>query len=392
MLSTVDVFSEKIKKSDVEDWFLSHESDREYNLYCSIDVRYSGYKVAPVDVNLFPAGFNNLSDADLCYAASVLKTYYRDKKFLILPENHSRNLHYNDNLQSLKKLITLSGNEVVIGSVSDDQLVTTAGTNVLTSVIKKCDGLLQAEGGYTPDIILLNNDLIAGVPDLLKGVQQSVLPSINLGWFCRLKSSFFDIYNDIAKKFCRDVGIDYWFLSTFVSHCNGTNFHKSEGLECIAVEVDRMLSKIRAKYNEYGVQSLPHVFLKADNGSYGMGVTTLFSGQDVFNFNKKARKKMNVTKGKSVVNKVFLQEGVPTVNCFDGAVAEPMIYCVMDKPVAFLYRYNKNGSNMNNLNKVGAEFARFSKSDNGQLNNLLYFVSRLTLLATSIELESRNES
>ena len=29
--------------------------------YCSVDLRNAGYKLAPVDTNLFPAGFNNLN-------------------------------------------------------------------------------------------------------------------------------------------------------------------------------------------------------------------------------------------------------------------------------------------------------------------------------------------
>jgi len=30
-------------------------------VYCSVDLRNAGFKLAPVDTNLFPGGFNNLS-------------------------------------------------------------------------------------------------------------------------------------------------------------------------------------------------------------------------------------------------------------------------------------------------------------------------------------------
>ncbi len=37
-------------------------------------------------------------------------------------------------------------------------------------------------------------------------------------------------------------------------------------------KVDALLSKIRRKYKEYGINEKPFVVVKADNGTYGMGI------------------------------------------------------------------------------------------------------------------------
>ena len=48
----------------IEAWFRNQWIKYPAPFYTSIDIRNSGYKIAPVDTNLFPAGFNNL-DKDL---------------------------------------------------------------------------------------------------------------------------------------------------------------------------------------------------------------------------------------------------------------------------------------------------------------------------------------
>ena len=49
---------------NIEAWFRKQWIKYPAPFYTSIDLRNSGYKIAPVDTNLFPAGFNNL-DSDL---------------------------------------------------------------------------------------------------------------------------------------------------------------------------------------------------------------------------------------------------------------------------------------------------------------------------------------
>lgn len=45
----------------IEHWFRSQWLEYASPFYASVDLRNSGFKLAPVDTNLFPGGFNNLN-------------------------------------------------------------------------------------------------------------------------------------------------------------------------------------------------------------------------------------------------------------------------------------------------------------------------------------------
>ena len=47
--------------ASIEHWLRSQWQVHETPFYCSVDLRNSGFKLAPVDTNLFPGGFNNLN-------------------------------------------------------------------------------------------------------------------------------------------------------------------------------------------------------------------------------------------------------------------------------------------------------------------------------------------
>ena len=49
------------RSCDVEQWFRSQWLENQAPFYGSVDLRNSGFKLAPVDMNLFPGGFNNLN-------------------------------------------------------------------------------------------------------------------------------------------------------------------------------------------------------------------------------------------------------------------------------------------------------------------------------------------
>ena len=45
----------------IEHWLRGKWQQHSIPFYCSVDLRNSGFKLAPVDTNLFPGGFNNLN-------------------------------------------------------------------------------------------------------------------------------------------------------------------------------------------------------------------------------------------------------------------------------------------------------------------------------------------
>ena len=125
-----------------------------------------------------------------------------------------------------------------------------------------------------PCTILLNNDLTAGVPELLKGLDsQFVLPPLHAGWATRRKSNHFSAYEQVATEFGPMLGIDPG-ASTPLLGLSQREFHERQG-ECLAANVDAVLGMIRDKYREYGIDETPFVIVKADAGTYGMGVMTV---------------------------------------------------------------------------------------------------------------------
>ena len=50
---------------DIERWLRGQWQEHTPPFYGSVDLRNSGFKLAPVDMNLFPGGFNNLNSAFL---------------------------------------------------------------------------------------------------------------------------------------------------------------------------------------------------------------------------------------------------------------------------------------------------------------------------------------
>lgn len=109
----------------IERWFRLEWQDHTPPFYCSVDLRNAGFKLAPVDTNLFPGGFNNLSVEMLPLAVqatmAAIEKYCPDaKNLLLVPESHTRNTYYLQNIARLIKILRQTGLDVRIGSLSED--------------------------------------------------------------------------------------------------------------------------------------------------------------------------------------------------------------------------------------------------------------------------------
>jgi glutamate--cysteine ligase len=334
--------------------------------YTSVDIRHAGYKVAPVDTNVFPAGFNNLTvygrQRAIAAAKAFLLRYYPEvKRIVLVPENHTRNSFYLENVAAIEQIVIGAGYEVVIGSsdpeVKEPMMLTTAsgGTITLVPLIVE-QGRLMTREGFVPDLVLANNDFTTGAPEILEHITQPVTPPLGMGWYQRRKTSHFGTYNELASRFAALVGIDPWLISTIFHKCGVINFKEQTGLECVAQGVDKVIHRIRTKYEEYGITETPYVFIKSNRGTYGMGIMTARSGDELFEINKKIRNKMMTIKGGELNNEVIIQEGVPTIDRVEGQIAEHMIYLVGGKPADCIYRINEQKDAYGNLNATGMHF------------------------------------
>ncbi len=369
--------------------------------YSSVDIRHSGYKIVPVDTNLFPAGFNLLSEKQKATASEQAKKYiekyYSGKnKVMVYPESHTRNKFYLENVYNIVEILKNAGLEVVVARhdlESESEIFETATGKTIETFKAINEGGKVRTKDFVPDMIVANNDFSAGSPEILKKVEdQPIFPPVGMGWYIRRKSSHFDTYANIAREFGREFNLDPWLISAEHTKCGKVNFKQREGLECIATNVDKLIWKIQNKYNEYGIEEEPYVFIKANSGTYGMGIMNVKSGEEVLEINKKARHTMNNTKDSQENSEVIIQEGIPTIDVTKGKPSEPMVYLVNSQPVGCNYRLNNNQSKFGNLNSKGMEFVNFESEETGSDSDcpVQSLIAKLASLAAARECYESN--
>ena len=101
-------------QATIEGWMREQWRETAPPFYTSVDLRNAGFKLAPVDTNLFPAGFNNLNPAfDPLGVHAIQSAMDRACSFarglVLVPEKHTRNTYYLENLAALTALIEKAG-------------------------------------------------------------------------------------------------------------------------------------------------------------------------------------------------------------------------------------------------------------------------------------------
>jgi len=345
-------------------WFDHAFRETPAPVYASVDLRHSGFKISPVDTNLFPAGFNNLSEAARGRASLGFKRYLSEhfpqaKRVLILAENHTRNLGYLENLRVLQQLLEQAGAETRIGRTEGSEVLeleTMTGASLQEFPLMKQGERLRTPDGFDPEIIVVNNDLTAGIPAVIAGIVQPLIPSPQAGWHRRRKHRHFRAYGKVANAFATQFGFDCWKIWTVFKEVGGLNFKERTGMEQLAEAAREVLIRIATKYDAYGIEEEPYIYIKADAGTYGMGILTVKNPDDLLALNKDDRKKMHIVKEGAQVTEVMIQEGVPTIDTVDGEPAEPMIYCVGGQAVGGAFRVNGARDAFGNLNAAGMRF------------------------------------
>jgi glutamate--cysteine ligase len=259
-------------------------------------------------------------------------------------------------------------------------------------------------GDFDPCVVLLNNDLSGGIPPILRDIEQWMLPPLHAGWAVRRKSNHFEAYRDIAQEFADLIGIDPWLVNPYFEKCGRINFRERKGEECLEGYVAEILDDIRAKYREYSIDAEPFVIVKADAGTYGMGIMTVKDPSDVKALNRRERNKMAVVKEGLQVHDVIVQEGVYTFETVEDAVAEPVVYMIDHYVVGGFYRVHTARGKDENLNAPGMHFVPLAfaapcsspnPEDPGCPPNRFYaygVIARLALLAAAIELEKTEDA
>ncbi|MCK4608121.1 MAG: glutamate--cysteine ligase [Gammaproteobacteria bacterium] len=399
----------------IETWLREKWQNLAAPFYCSVDLRNAGFKVAPVDTNLFPAGFNNLNSdfMPLCIQAvqaTMAELYPGIKQILLVPENHTRNQFYLENLAALQEILVKAGFATRVGSLLPDltapsELALPSGRQLLLEpLVREGDRVSVAD--FSPCLLLLNNDLSGGIPEILTNLQQAIVPAPHLGWFKRLKSEHFSHYQTVSTEFAEALGLDPWLINPIFRNCGEMDFLKQHGLEGLQDKVTDLLASIRGKYREYKIEQKPFVMVKADAGTYGMAVMMVQDAKELAELNRKQRTHMAASKNSQSVNKVIIQEGVYTFETWGEAeaAAEPVVYMLGKHVVGGFYRVHSRRGINENLNAPGMQFEplAFAEScnnpDYGKCDccaNRFYIygvVARLALLAAAYEFKTLGES
>lgn len=398
------------KQGEIEQWLRRQWLATRAPFYASVDLRNAGFKLAPIDTNLFPAGFNNLNPAFLPLCVQAIQSAAericpKACNVLVIPENHTRNTFYLEHLAALQHVLRLAGFKVRIGSLLPDLTSATAmplpsGREIVLEPLRRSGGSISVGDDFSPCFVLLNNDLSGGRPAILEGLNVPVVPHLGLGWSNRLKSDHFAHYRRVAQEFSELIDIDPWLIDPVFRKCGRIDFHRREGETCLARNVEAVLAAVEKKYREYGIDQRPFVIVKADAGTYGMGIMTAYSPDDVLHLNRKQRNKMAVIKEGQTVQDVMVQEGVYTFETWGepGAAAEPVVYMVDHFVVGGFYRVHRERGPDQNLNSPGMHFESLAfadccanpdrtKAPDAQPNRFYAYgvIARLALLAAARE-------
>ena len=392
----------------IERWFRLEWMEHTPPFYSAVDIRNAGFKLAPVDTNLFPDGWHNLTPVMLPLAvqaamAAIEKICPEARNLLLIPNNNARSSFYLSNVAQLQRIFHMAGLNVRIGSIDPDIKKSTTielpnGDVITLEPVQRKKGGGRGRLGlkdFDPCTILLNNDLSAGAPGILEDIhEQYLLPPLHAGWSVRRKSTHFKSYEEVAKRFGKLIGVDPWLINPMFEKCGEVDLAHAEGVECVRRNVDALLTKIRKKYKEYGIHEKPFVVVKPDNSSNdGMGIMTVRDVKDIDALVGLTQRGMK---------DLIIQEGVLTNERMNDAVAEPVVYMMDRYVVGGFYRVHAQRGIDESLNAPGSSFVPLAFAESTRLPqpgmkpgasapNRFYMygvIGRLAMVAASYELEA----
>ncbi|MFZ4712500.1 MAG: glutamate--cysteine ligase [Bacteriovoracaceae bacterium] len=383
---------------EMNEYLCSVSKELPIPVYSSVDIRESKTKFAPVDHNMYPAGFNNVCKKDLANCAEHFKKYFlkmneHTKHVAIIPESHTKNLFYLDHLYSLKTTVENAGFEVTIVSL-DEALMGEEKELVLTSQssfeVKISKGQVVSDQIVVPgkepiDIALLNHDQSNPLNVNWETMKTIIVPTPKIGWFKRQKNEHFTYYKMVADAFCQQFNINPDLIQAHFIAVDKIDFNTKEGLEALGKAVDDLKANLAPE---------TQIFVKASQGTYGMGISVVGSGEEIINMNRKGRNKMDVGKNNIKFTSVLVQEGVETIVKYDDMPAEITIYLIGGKALGGFMRANPLRSTTENLNAKGMVYKKLCLADICKENEhtckeAVYSVlARLATIASAYEIKN----
>lgn len=371
-------------------------------LYSSVDLRESALKYAPVDHNIYPAGFNNVCLLDQLMAGERIKKYLEKKDIsppahiAIIPESNTRNGFYLNHLLALKEITEKQGYTVQFAtfdkSLFKDQtplkLISQSENEIIFHFLEENENgelfILKNGEKVLFDSCILNHDQSAPFNKDWEKISTPIFPPPQIGWFKRQKNRHFTLYNDVLDDFCSHFKIDKKLMQADFEVAENIDFATKEGLENLHEKASKLFSRL-----EKGKK----VFIKASQGTYGMGISVISSPDEILSFNRKARNKMDIGKNKIKFTSILLQEAVETIVKVNDSPAEVSIYLIEGKSTGGFIRTNPTKGTEANLNSRGMIYEKFCISEicentDYQVKEAVYsIIARLSTLASAYEIK-----
>jgi glutamate--cysteine ligase len=366
--------------------------------YSSVDIRESKEKYAPVDHNMYPAGFNNLCSVDIRGASQLVRDTLKKinpdiYNVAIIPESHTKNLMYLDHLATLSKLTEEADYKAYFVSFDSTLFPNNESFIDLTSAsgspIKIIRGRIQEGVIYALeekiDVAINNNDQSNPWPIEWTEIKTTIIPTPLIGWFRRQKNIHFTYYKKVADEFASYFGINPDLIQAQFRKMEDVDFETKHGLVQLGSAVDEVLSNLKPGSK---------VFVKASQGTYGMGISVVSSGEEIINMNRKTRNKMDVGKNSIKFTSLLVQEGVETIIKHDNNPAEITVYLIDGISMGGFMRVNAEKDSLGNLNSRGMVFRKLCMSElvgaveNHQSKDAIYSIlARLATVAAAYEIK-----
>ena len=386
------------KREEISRWVEFHCEKVMVPLYSSVDLRFSEHKIAPIDTNVFPAGFNNLSvefrkNAGKLFREYLLSRYPSARKILLVPELNTKNAYYWENVWVIKSILEDEDYEVRVGIANEEFRRETVSFSSASGQTIEAKRVFQEEGsamidGFVPDIVMINNDFSERCPKTLHNLRQPVLPPVEIGWHARKEDVHFEFYNRLCCELADILEVDPWVMSVETVLESGVDFDFPEDRERISARAGEIFSKIKSEYSKRDIDHEPSLFVKSNSGTYGMAVASISDPQSIMEMNSRDRKRMRVSKGGVPVRDVVIQEGVPTsLRVNNGLVGEPVVYLVQSQVAGMFYRVNPLRGELENLNSRGMEFLPCEASLPDGIPEAFDLVSKVATIAAGYEIE-----
>lgn len=343
------------------EWFDSQKK-QPFPVYASFDIRVNDNKIAIVDANLFPAGFNNIHVEDWDRASEAwrqtLDPWVKPgQALLLLTEEHTLNLRYWDHVFVLKQLLQkhfkvwLIWPRVVLKSSS----VTSANHGTLT--VYGAHPEQPAWQNESIGLILSNNDFSADYGNWFEAWKDvPLIPPPSCGWRLRHKANFFHWYNQLSQEAARILDIDPYRLQIETLSIQ-IPLGDDDAMVTVAEAIRQFSQNLYRTYQIRGWQYSDTIFLKNARGTYGLGVLPIENASQFQNFNYHQRKKLKAAKANWVTQDFILQEAVATHLTHNDGLKEPVLYYVGRNCVGGFWRvFGQSHQSLVSFNAPGAYF------------------------------------